>query len=683
MKLFWCMAALAAGFSGRAAAGGESRTAVSVPLRAPARAGGERVFPVPPEASPSPDEDFSVAWIQRLPVQEWVENSPHPETDGWPAEGAPVTWRVRIKNWWPATQKGVGWRCWLDDAILAEGAADLAPGYTDVDVPWTWTFTRHTLRFELDPEHAVAEFSEQNNVLTTWTDALTVAFWVEQSVYDYFHRYQKDLGIGANGWEDWAQRQVARWNALFAAARYPVDTPDGVLDRIRLDKITLVPDGALPLHGGLPTNNPDNHDRTTDLVWGFPATLLDGGMYKNHTAAVPENAFFYEGSLLHELGHARYLVDVYGFNVMDRADAPRVRVTLNGRPVAGTPHLPRTWQWWDHVFYFAGWDRNSPFQGLMNSDYRKIDRYSAAALNRIAGHRATRGNCNAPGNIGEFLNDLPARNTLQLVDAGGAPIPRAKVLLYRAARAAGDWYGKRFDDEVDAAFVSDDHGLVEVGRNPFTAGGPIRHGYGLSTTVLLLRVETGDRTGFAFLPSAWFNLEYWRGHPDHGYYEVRVPLLGAEREIADVISWPDGNGRRFRVLISGDPPPRWVKVNGAAAEFHQGAWWARSKAVGAAFARVLVRWPDGTTRLKQAPLNPPLPAPTLHPVRAEPGLRIQWRSRAGCLYTVEQSDDLRHWRPCASTAPLFGTGRPLAVTMDFPPHSPARFFRLRISRVNE
>jgi len=508
------------------------------------------------------DEDFSVAWIQRLPVTDWVWDSPHPETDGWPTAGSQVTWRARIRNWWPYPWEGVSWRCLVDGEVVDQGTVDLAAdGYTDVDVPWTWNFDRHALRFEIDPTDEIDEFSEQNNAVETWTDAVTVAFWVEQSVFDYFHQYQKDLGIGSNGWEDWAQRQVAHWGEMFEAAQNPVDAPGGVLDRIRLDKITVVPDGALPLNGGLPTNNPDNNDRTTDLVWGFPSTLLGGGMYSNHTDAVLANSFYYEGSLLHELGHARYLVDVYGFNVMDSEEKHRVLLTLNGGYVAGTPYMPRTWQWWDHVFYFSGWDRDSSFQGLMNSHHLKIDRYSAAALNLIAGHRATRGNCNAPGNIGEFLNDLPDENTLQLVDWRGEPIPNAAVSAYHATEASGDWYGKTFDDTADATFTGNASGLVDVGRNPFTSSGDIRHTYGISNAIAILRVDAGGKTGFAFLPSAYFNLEYWRGHRLHGYYELRVPMIGDTPSIADVVSWPDGGGRRFRIIARG--PTAVVGVSGS------------------------------------------------------------------------------------------------------------------------
>jgi len=48
---------------------------------------------------------------------------------------------------------------------------------------------------------------------------------------------------------------------------------------------------------------------------GFPTDYLDDGYFNNHTDAVTTNPFYYDGPLLHELGHARYLVDAYGFNI--------------------------------------------------------------------------------------------------------------------------------------------------------------------------------------------------------------------------------------------------------------------------------------------------------------------------------------------------------------------------------
>lgn len=88
--------------------------------------------------------------------------------------------------------------------------------------------------------------------------------------------------------------QVESYNLLLARAVYP-ETPNGVLDRIRLDRVTVVADGALPLDpaganvGGSFTPaqaRPNLPDRSVDLQWGFPSDLLDPryAVYNDHSS---------------------------------------------------------------------------------------------------------------------------------------------------------------------------------------------------------------------------------------------------------------------------------------------------------------------------------------------------------------------------------------------------------------
>jgi hypothetical protein len=161
--------------------------------------------------------------------------------------------------------------------------------------------------------------------------------------------------------------------------------------------------------------------------------------------------------------------------------------------------------------------------GLMSSDRYKIDEYSAAALNLIAGRRAVLGNTNAPGNIGIFMQDLPAQNRLTVKDQNGQSLPGASVRVYQSAPRTGDWYGKFYDNTADVSLTADAQGQVLLGRNPFGAG-PIVHTYGHSNGVLILRVETGGRVGYGFLEVWRFNMEYWRGHTALGDYTLTVTL---------------------------------------------------------------------------------------------------------------------------------------------------------------
>lgn len=470
--------------------------------------------------------DLGIGWIHRSPEIDFVQGALDPTREGWPTVAQSITWDAQVKNWSLFARMNVSYRWTLNGAPIASGHVDLPSGtYVTVSLPRAWSFQRQRLKFELDPTNQVHEIEERNNSLEILTDALSVGFYVEQSVYDHFARHQHRLGVGANSWEDWAQRHIITWNSMFENARFAA-TPNGVLDRLRLDKITVLPDGSLPLAGGLPGNHPNLNDRTVDLQWGFPSSILTWA-YKDFTTipgpdGSPENFFHFEGSLMHELGHARYLIDLYGFNVSDGQWTPtgitgkgsNIAITEAGQLIVGTPYMPI--QAWEHVHY-------TPMRGLMSRPYIFVDEFSAAALNRIAGHRARLGNANAPGNIGIFLNDLPLQNRLTVRDSLGQVLAGASVKVFQAGPKPGQWYGKYFDNTPDLQLTTDVEGRVLLGRNPFGSSG-IVHTYGHSNGVVIIRIEHQGRVGYAFLESWRFNLEYWKGKSSLADYDLSVQL---------------------------------------------------------------------------------------------------------------------------------------------------------------
>jgi hypothetical protein len=216
----------------------------------------------------------------------------------------------------------------------------------------------------------------------------------------------------------------------------------------------------------VPTNDPDLNDHTVDLEWGFPATeVASGGAYSDTTTVSMSNAFYYEQSLPHELGHARYLIDDYGFNVHQQANGSGrdgIPQTENGATIVGSPFLPMVSS---YAVYYAHQS------GLMDGDdYLHMDRYSATALNRIWGNRATQSNANAPGSFGVFLNDLPLQNQVTLTDAStGAPLAGAQVSVYQST-GNGQLYGKNFSATPSQTLTADSSGNIQLGHNPFTSG---------------------------------------------------------------------------------------------------------------------------------------------------------------------------------------------------------------------
>ena len=480
----------------------------------------------PLPAAPASVADLDVTYIERTPRYDYDATKNNPDPDEL------VTFHGHIKNWGPGAVASVDYRWQLDDGTVATGTLTNLSAGDERIVTWSWSWSpdNHWIKLTVDPDNQVNEISEANNEIENRTNGIIVGFWVEQSVYDYFHQYQQMLGIGSNGWEDWAQRQMNKWNQLCEQAIWP-DSPQGVLDRVRIDKIVVVADGALPLGPwGLPSNHPDVTDKTVDMMWGFPATLLDGSFYSNHTSLSEDNPFYIEKSLIHELGHARYLIDCYGFdthNTAHHGGHDSVQIWEGDVYVGGSAYMP--YLAWEEVLYY------NQSGGVMSGPYGfQWSPYETAAFNLIAGQRACCGNYNSPGNIGVFLQDLPQNNHVRFLNQYGQPRAGANVRVYQSENGPG-WYGKTIDNTYDLELTTDAAGYAHMPANPF-ADGPIEHSYGIANGVIVLRIAHNDQVWYRFMEVTDFNMEYWRGHTADAYYTIE--LEGEETLPGDL----DGDG---------------------------------------------------------------------------------------------------------------------------------------------
>ncbi len=462
--------------------------------------------------------DLSICWIARLPRINYVWGSSNPKVEGWPGNGQKITWHGVIKYWGNTNPIPFNYKWFLDGVEIDRGAASIAPDDTaGINLEWNWTFERHILRLVIDPENIIEESEENNNELSVYTDAISVGFHIEQSLYTYFYENQPKLNVHSTCFENWAQRQIQWWNKLFSNAIYP-ETPEGVYDRVRLDWIRIVPDGSYPIVYGSPEFIFDRADRSVDLQWGFPAINTYFSLFRNHTDSFSVsniyNPFYLSTLILHEVMHARYLIDVGGFNVNDFGDGATVGIKLNNKLIVGTYLMP----------YINERKVFVTMPGIMGSQGNFIDRYSAAALNLIAGHRAILNNYNPPNNLGVFLNDLPSQNRILFKDQQGKILANAQVYLYRSSGNSKEWYGKYYSDPPSLSFTSDADGFIDAGRCPFDADGVVDHDFGLSNAVLLFRVETNGSIGFAFLDITGFNLAYWRGEKEYASHELCVNM---------------------------------------------------------------------------------------------------------------------------------------------------------------
>ncbi len=491
-------------------------------------------FSYPASVGNDPDpmiesNDITIGWISRLPKIGYAWDSNNPEIEGWPASGQTVTWQAHIKNWSDSVKNNIGYKWILDGSIVDSGRIDLNPGvFATIDYNWNWEFNRRELVFYIDTDNTV------NNKLAIFTDAISLGLYIEQSLYKYFHENQHKLGIGSNSFEGWAQRQIRFYNELFKDAIYE-ETPNGVLDRIRIDEITIVSDDNLPLvqppgEAGFDPRQaiPNFNDRTVDLQWGFPSEFLNFGTYSNHTSLDFNNQFYFSGFLQHELGHARYLADVYGFDLFHGSGFSFVDIKHDGQLIAGTKYLPSqgTQRFPEGQVIIL---HETLEKGLMHTQWRWMDRYSAVAMNLIKGRRATVGNYNGSENSNIFMNDLPIENRFKIKDKDGKLLRNSAVHIYQSSlnsQTNNAAYPKYFDDVPDLEFETDENAQVLLGQNPFSKDGGIIHDWrSFSNVIFIMRVESESRTGFKIIEVSRFNLEYWKGNTEVADYEVCIPLF--------------------------------------------------------------------------------------------------------------------------------------------------------------
>lgn len=468
----------------------------------------------------SDEKDLTIRFIERLPHLDYVIDSDDPAHEGWPEPGETVTWRAHVRNWSDyAREVPFSWE--LDGGPAGEGVVEIGPGEEGTaDLEWEWTFDRHTVTFTVDPDNEIIEAEERNNTRSLFTDALAVGFWVEQPVIDAFREIQPRMpGLASTSFEDWAHRHIDAYNQMAAAAVYP-ETPDGVLDRWRLDRIVVVPAGQLY------SQDPSDR-RTVDLIWGFSAEAADFFWHWFDAGLRGLGANIYDGTLIHELGHDRYLLDVYQTRVYDARPPHRVDVTEGGESIIGTylPVIAAGQMTANGQAFTYSLIREPPMDGLMVQNYTFIDRYSAGALNRIAGHRAIGRNAGLPANIGEFVNDLPAEMGVRVLDAeSGAVLDGADVVEYQSevGYAEGFGYGRVIDDTADIQTAADADGIAWLGSAPFDTDR--LDILGMYTGTVLIRVEHDGRVGYAFLDALYYNMAYWRGETESAVVDLEVPL---------------------------------------------------------------------------------------------------------------------------------------------------------------
>jgi hypothetical protein len=505
--------------------------------------------------APRPDlPDLSVQYISRTPrypgiKPKYVEiDDPtygqgptgpvevlNPDDQRWPKPGQEVTFTAVVRNAGTQPIAAFDW-AWLYDGQDVERGLHTQPLGPDETVSFTlrrpWQDGEHYIAFQVDRERRIEEISEENNWVIDRTDALSFAFFVEESVREYFKTIRG--GLGSYDWADWAQFQVRQMNKEFRDTIYPT-TPGGVTERVRLDAVYIIPDGwghkggmhtpglkqpanldapefynANEPPDGVETDVFSNVNGGVDGVWGFTIDLIKddpnrGG--RNFYSGTPRWITGSEWPLHHELGHQLGRNDHY----LIWSDAK------DNAAVPGVGYQPPA-DYKDCMMFHGNYSHDNAIgknTQKWDSTYRFYSEHTARSFNRDKGVRR--------GLFGEYLFDVPARNTFTFVDADGRPVADAAVEVF-IGRGRG-YNGCGMNAEPNHTARTDAQGVLALERSPWT------HVFiwGSNGVVMFRVTPAGGKPLVGFRDISHFNLEYWRGNKQDARYVVPLqPIPAAE-----------------------------------------------------------------------------------------------------------------------------------------------------------
>jgi len=510
---------------------------------------------------PRPDlPDLSVQFISRSPrfpglqpvytdIKDDVEGVgpagperlKNPDDQRWPHAGQEVVFTTVIRNTGSQPVTAFDWAWLYDGRDVRQGRHEqpLPPNATiTFEFKRPWQDGKHFVAFQVDRDRLVEEICEENNWVIDRTDALSFAFFAEESVAEFFQTVRN--GLGSYSFEDWAQLQVRQMNKEFRDTIYP-SCPEGIIERVRLDRVFRIPDGwghkggmhtpnvVMPVDFDDPefadANNPpetqttENFNNTNggvDGVWGFTVDLLakrkewDGKNFYQFSHRWLTGS---EWPLHHELGHQLGRADHYLMPTARDANAA----------VPGVWYVPPA-DYTRGMMYSGNYAHDDAIgrnKGKWDSTYRFFSEHTARSFNRDKGVRR--------GLFGEYFHDVPHRNTFHLHGPDGQPLSGAKVELF-IAKGRG-YTNPGFNAEPNFTGRAEADGSYTLDRIPW------KHVFIWGNNgVIMFRVTPKDGEPLlGFLDLSHFNLAYWRGHDTAAEYTVSLKPIPPD---GGQFSWP-------------------------------------------------------------------------------------------------------------------------------------------------
>ncbi len=525
--------------------------------------------------------DLDALYVERSPRYPWNAEK------NWPDVGEAVTFTLHLSNkgGQPAGPFSIQWETldpagqlvpgsvWIDSVNgLPAHSQDMTSTYTTAWADGRWRDGPYTIRATVDSQNSVAEGPfENNNVVADVTNALCLAFMVEQDVYNAFNQIRtgriEDLPPGARSeahfywfsrspstepyragtysWEDWAQRQVMQLNEYFYKAEN--DHLGGVrysLPRVRLDRIDVVPDGSITGHN-FPYHGPDA--MTIDAAWGFEAFSPIYTVFPQFLVMEP--------SLIHELGH--HLGRPHPDSSARWLTPGVARLRTSGG------HLAFQQAWADHYVgdlrilrsimqnnsYEYGFDESSAL-GFAYEFQHKVARQVPERLGSLNPGSGLWGPVPTaePHYWNSFFSDLsiwpngqtccgtgywpfleiPTSPELVVLDQQGRPIPGASIEIYRGVPAAGTsllptGWTRTLSARWQGYLHVDVPGLYE---------------FGVATTLADVTLRIAGKTVIGPSQEVYYDSNGYATHPYSVYLEAgRLPLvLEMSTQYADTIA---------------------------------------------------------------------------------------------------------------------------------------------------
>lgn len=443
---------------------------------------------------------YNVQYPDGLPRLAPTHNNQDPELDQrWPKSGETVKFNAEVRNHGDTAVSGFQYR-WKIDGIALGGLqtfpGSVAPGATvTVTRTWTWpaNLNDHKVTIEVDPNGLIADPYRQNNVYTDYTNALSFSIWVEQGLYDRFNL--RTNGFGTKSFEDWIRWQFDAMREDFARSVYPDLAPQGILERIRIEEINVIPFDPNDLNNWRRYLDSDPNIFLNDGRWqfvnDFPTLQQKIADWDNYV-----NTFVtqIDWGLVHELSHQLGIIDEYRLNV-DDPNMNRV-LTRDGNEL-------RT----RHNFHMAGLMGGGYV--LPGYDGTTFDSHTAGALNRNLRFRR--------GYFGEYLFDMPQVVTAQFFDGFGNKLQGARVDFYQKDKNTEQIY----NTPVISGVTDSEGKFVMPNRDaPFwtTATGHTLHPnpFGFISVVgqdstMLVKVTKSGQEDFRWLEVIQLNEAFWRG----------------------------------------------------------------------------------------------------------------------------------------------------------------------------